>query len=308
MHFTLCIPVQPRNLAPRMSEPSAPKISKWPFFAADLVLVALGAFIFQRGHNPLQPFELAGVIACAVIGAWCFIKPFLHEYDAVVKFAESASLTDTVRQIQGVEQVAQEITSAQNFLQTIQKENEKVAVAAKEIGDRMTQEAKNFAEFMKTTNDAEKSHLRLEVDKLRRAEGDWLQVLVRILDNTFALHHAAVLSGQQNVISQIGQFQFTIRDAARRVGLQAYGAEAGEAFDPQKHHPADGKLPEGPATIEGASAPGYTFQGRVIRPTMVVLAGSKPAEAPAAPAPTETSTATASEQKPAGEDGEPRLL
>jgi molecular chaperone GrpE (heat shock protein) len=292
-----------------MSEPIAPKISKWPFFAADLILLAVGGLIFQRGHNPLQPFELAGVITCAVVGAWCFIKPFTQEYDAVVKFAESGSLTDTVQQIQNVEQIAAEITSAQNFLQTIQKENEKVAVAAKEIGDRMTIEAKNFAEFMKTANDSEKGHLRLEAEKLRRAEGEWVQVVVRMLDNTFALHHAALLTGQQNLITQIGQFQFALRDAARRVGLLAFGAEAGEAFDAQKHHPADGKLPEGPATVEGTSGPGYTFQGRLVRPAMVVLVTPK-TEAPVLEqvAPAETTTTSTQTAEPAAGDQEPRLL
>lgn len=296
-----------------MSEPIAPKISKWPFFAADLVLLAVGGLIFQRGHNPLQPFELAGVITCVVIGAWCFIKPFTQEYDAVVKFAESDSLKDTVSQIQQMEHVAQEITSAQNFLQAIQKDNEKVVVAANEIGDRMTREAKNFAEFMKTANDSEKGHLRLEAEKLRRAEGEWLQVVVRMLDHTFALHHAALLTGQENLINQLGQFQFALRDSARRMGLLAFGAEAGEPFDAQKYHPADGKLPEGPATIAATSAPGYTFQGRLVRPAMVVLATPKtevsPAEAPQeAPVAIETTTTSTAAVETVASDEEPRLL
>lgn len=239
---------------------------------ADLVLLAVAGLIIQRGHYPLEPFELAGVVACGVVGAWCLIQPFLREYEAVVRFAESDSLTSVVEQTHNLEKVAQDIASAQNFLQTAQLENQKATEAARAIGDRMTAEAKQFAEFMKSANDTEKGHLRLEVEKLRRSEGDWLQVVVRMLDHTFAIHHAAVLSGQRGLVEQMTQFQLALRDAARRVGVVAYGAQAGEAFDAQKHHPADGKVPEGPAQVAEATAPGYTFQGRLVRPALVVLA------------------------------------
>ncbi|MCD6049816.1 MAG: hypothetical protein K0Q55_1219 [Verrucomicrobia bacterium] len=293
-----------------MSEASAPKAAKWPFLLADLVLLGLAGLIFQRGHNPLEPFELAGVVACGVIGAWCFIQPFLREYEAVVRFAESNSLTDTVQQIHNVEKVGQEITSALNYLQTAQLESQKAVTAAKEIGDRMTTEATNFAQFMKTVNDTEKSHLRLEVEKLRRSEGDWLQVVVRMLDHTFALQHAAMRSGQRSLIEQLSQFQFALRDAGRRVGLVAYGAEAGEAFDAQKHHPADGKLPEGAATVGETTAPGYTFQGKLVRPALVILATPKVEAAPMAELPTEAVTETVAPAEVAAveTEREPRLL
>lgn len=294
-----------------MSEKSAPKVAKWPFLLADLVLLGLAGVIFQRGHNPLEPFELAGVVACGVVGAWCFIQAFLREYEVVAKFAESDSLTSVVQEIHNVEKVAQDITSAQNFLQAAQLDSLKAVAAAKEIGDRMTVEAKQFAEFMKSANDTEKGHLRLEVEKLRRTEGDWLQVVVRMLDHTFALQHAAVRSGQKSLIDQLSQFQFALRDAARRVGLTAFGAEPGEAFDAQKHHPADGKLPEGPAIVGETTAPGYTYQSRLVRPAMVILATPE-AAAPVVEemtATAETITATAAPTTaPAASDDEQRLL
>lgn len=294
-----------------MSEVSAPKVAKWPFLLADLILLGVAGVIIQRGHYPLDNYELAAVVACTALGAWCFITPFLKEYEAVVKFAESASLSTVVGQIQNVENVAQEITSAQNFLQTIQHDNEKTVAAAKEIGDRMAAEAKSFAEFMQKANDSEKGHLRLEVDKLRRAEGDWIQVVTRMLDHTFALQHAAMRSGQRNLIDQLTQFQFALRDAARRVGLNVFGAEPGEAFDAQKHHPADGKAPEGEATVAETTAPGYTYQGRVVRPAMVTLQTAESAEPAVTETPAEAieepATEAAPEKAPAS-DSEPKLL
>ena len=60
----------------------------------------------------------------------------------------------------------------------------------------MAAEAKAFTEFMQKANDSEKAMLRLETDKLKRAESEWVHVLVRMLDHVYALHIGAMRSGQ----------------------------------------------------------------------------------------------------------------
>src|SRR5207245_9616273 len=90
---------------------------------------------------------------------------------------------------------------------------------ARQIAERMASEAKAFSDFMQKASDAEKGHLRLEVEKLRRSEGEWLQVLVLTLDHVYALLLAGRRSGQQNIIQQLTTFQHACRDVARKVGL-----------------------------------------------------------------------------------------
>jgi hypothetical protein len=85
----------------------------------------------------------------------------------------------------------------------VQEGADKVARTSKEIAERMSAEAKAFMEFMQKANDSEKANLRLEVDKLRRSETDWLQVLVRMLDHVYALHLGAIRSGQPALIAQL---------------------------------------------------------------------------------------------------------
>ena len=70
----------------------------------------------------------------------------------------------------------------------------------------MAAEVREFSEFMQKMNDSEKAALRLEIEKFRRGEGEWLQVLVRILDHVFLLHAAAARSGQPKLAEQIAQF------------------------------------------------------------------------------------------------------
>jgi molecular chaperone GrpE (heat shock protein) len=146
---------------------------------------------------------------------------------------------------------------------------------ARDITDRMSAELREFTAFLQKANDSEKATLRLETEKLRRAEGDWLGVLVHILDHVFALTRAAERSGQQNLIAQHSQFQNACRDASRRVGLSVVLATPGEPFDGQRHQlPEGGEVPAG-ASIGEVLATGFTLQGKLIRPVMVRLQNSE---------------------------------
>jgi len=154
----------------------------------------------------------------------------------------------------------------------VQEHANRAVNSAREISDRITAEARSFAEFMQKANDTEKSALRLEVEKLRRSENQWLQILVHLLDHVYALYQAGVRSGQPNLQAQLGQFQDACRDIARRVGLTPFEAEANEPFDAEKHQVADGQPPAAPeALVAHTLATGYTFQGQLLRHSLVAL-------------------------------------
>jgi hypothetical protein len=128
----------------------------------------------------------------------------------------------------------------------------------------------------------------LEVEKLRRAEGEWLQVQVRVLDHVLALHSAATRSGQPQIIKQLTQFRDACLDATRRIGLLPFGAAPGQPFDTVAHQRLDdaGEV-AADAKIAETLAPGYTYQGQPIRRALVRLEGeSLPKAAMAEAAPT----------------------
>jgi molecular chaperone GrpE (heat shock protein) len=205
-------------------------------------------------------------------GALLGIAPFLLEYDALVKVTEAGSLTTVVSQLNNLEGIAAQVSGATSQWQEVQGAAEKTANAAREIGERMTSEVKAFTEFMQRANDSERTTLRLEVEKLRRAEVDWLQVLVRMLDHVFALYQGALRSGQPALIEQVGNFQNACRDAARRVGLTPFAANEAEPFDAQRHQLVeDGGTPPPDAVVADTVAAGYTLQGRLVRPALVRL-------------------------------------
>jgi molecular chaperone GrpE (heat shock protein) len=266
-----------------MNKVSEWEISKWPFIAANAVLILFAAGVIWESPHPISQAEIYIVAACVVVGALLGCLPFVLEYRAVKKLIEVNAVTGVAEQLHDLKKYSAKISAATEQwvrVQDLTKEHaEKTVSGAREIADRMTAEIREFNEFQIKLNDTEKGALRLEVEKLRRTEGEWLQVVARILDHVFALHTAAVRSNQPEVAAQIGSFQNACRDAARRVGLVPFGADVGEKFDAQKHRAHGVENPPENSVVAELLAPGINLQGRLLRPALVRLQNT---EAPSA--------------------------
>lgn len=247
-------------------------MSKWPFLLGDALLLGLALLLYTQSRRPMSAGELFACILCVAVGAGCGVWPFVLEYRVLAKLMVADQLLTAAGEIGKLEQFADQVRSATGCWQTVQESADKTARSAKEIADRMTAEMKAFSEFIRSASEGEKSALRLEVEKLRRAETDWLQVLVRVFDHTYALHQAALRSGQPTLIEQLGQFQSACRDAARRVGFTPFIAAPAEPFDDQRHQLAKGESkPSTDAAVDETVATGYTYQGKILRPALVRL-------------------------------------
>jgi molecular chaperone GrpE (heat shock protein) len=255
------------------------KVPKWPFFLADALMLGLAYFVNWQGKLPLPLDQIITLAICVALAALLGILPYLLEYRAVIKYGalikliETSSLCSATEKIQDLEGFVAQITSANDHLQTAQAQADKTAGLARDITDRMTAEVRDFTAFMQKANDGEKATLRLEVEKLRRTENDWLNIVVYMLDHVFALNRAAAHSGQEKLIAQLGQFQNTCRDAARRVGLVPVVAAPGDPFDPQRHQLVEGNPPATAGVVAEMIALGFTFQGKLIRPAVVWVEG-----------------------------------
>lgn len=267
-----------------MSNSPAPKSAKWPFLLGDILLVAAATAIVLQGR-PLGPWQAIAVVAAVALGAWILIQPFLKDQDIEGQLEELHRLGDTVKQINKIEDAADRIGRASTNWHGVQTEAGKTLEAVQAISDRMSSEAQQFAQFIQRQNDTEKATLRLETEKLRRSEGEWLQVSMRMLDHVFALFAAAQRSGQQNVIAQIGQFQGMCLDATRRVGLVPFAGQTGEPFNEQAHRTADGNPPAPDSVVMETLAAGFSFQGQLIRPAVVAVGTPEQLAAATAPAP-----------------------
>ena len=262
---------------------------KWPFFLGDAIMLGLAGFIYWQGAAPLPLAEIIAGGVCVVLGALLAVAPFVMDYRALLKTIEISTLGTAMEKIQNLEALSAHIGSATSHWQLAHEDAEKTSAVARQISDQMAAELRDFKEFLQKTNDSEKATLRLEAEKLRRGETDWMQTLVRVMDHIFALHLAAERSGQPQLAGQIGSFQNACRETARKVGLVPFIAGPEDKFDPKRHQTAGGITPEAGVPIAETLATGYTFQGRQLRPALVKVAGA--AHEPQASATTNSATA-----------------
>jgi molecular chaperone GrpE (heat shock protein) len=275
-------------------DPSVPRIPKWPFFIADVCLLAVAGLIVELSPRPLGLWQnclcLLAVAAAGAFSVW----PFLQEYRAAVRLAEADGLANVVDQIRDLTLIRDQVQSATAQWQTAQEHSQQTVLAARQVSENMAREARAFTDFLQKANDTEKAHLRLELEKLKRGEGDWIQIVTRLLDHVFALHQAGVRAGQPGLIDQLTQFQNACRDVVRRVGLVPFTAAPGERFDERIHQAADpqAQVPAGSLVTENL-ATGYTFQAQLLRRALVRL--SPPSESPPESLQTELIPDTAAE-------------
>lgn len=254
------------------------RLPKWPFLAAAAVLLAAAGHIAGRSDAPFATVQLLVWMGAVVLAGIAGVAPYWLEYRALERAVTSDLLTTAVGQLQNLEGVARHVTAATAQWHNIQEQAAATQKAVKEIAERTGAEARGFAESLQRANDTEKQTLRLEVEKSRRIEGDWLQVVVGLLDHVFALHQAAVNSGRADVAQQLDNFQNACRDIARRVGVTQIEARPGEPFDSNIHRlpEADAEAPDD-AYVETVLAPGVGFQGRLLRPAIVLVKTTTPA-------------------------------
>ncbi|MBI5800532.1 MAG: nucleotide exchange factor GrpE [Verrucomicrobia bacterium] len=277
-----------------MSERPETRLARWPSISlvvclASAAVLDYGAWlVVEQSPHPISVWVAISALAAVGAAAWVAIYPFSTDAQNVTKLDELDKLQSAAGQIQNLEKVATQITIATAQWQNVQEHNAKAIESAKQVSEEMSQEALRFADFMQKANDSEKATLRLEVEKLKRAETDWLQVLVRVLDHVYALQRAAKHSGQQTLIEQLAHFQNACRDAARRIGLVAFAPAAGDGFEPGQHQTADGRkdIPDDARVFETV-ATGYTFQGQMLRPALVLI------DAPKAPLPVQPTAVAA---------------
>lgn len=262
-----------------MSESSSPRLSRWPFLVGDLLLLASAAGVAWLAHSGSLEWSarVAALLVGAVgLGAWILVIPFLREHAAAVRLQEQDGLAGTLQQIQQLKNVAAQITAASAQFQSAQDSATRTNAAAGQLLAQMQAERQSFSQFLQQANDQERQAMRLELDKLHRGEQEMLQVMVLVLDHSYALLQAALRSGNQGIIQQLGHFRHACLDAVRRIGLVAVEARPGEEFNPQVHDLVEPKEVAPGTRIGRTMACGYTFRGAGLRRVIVDLAEPPP--------------------------------
>ena len=284
-----------------MSEGKTPRLSRGPFWFADAMLLLTAVTLVVVAGPSIRSWEMLAVVSCVALGGWLAVVPVLREYEASVKLAETDHLAVTFAKLQDLDVLADRIAAATGQWQGVQEKATQTADLARGVVERLARESETFATAVSRTAEGEKQTLKLEVEKLRRSEGDWLQAVGRVMDHVFALHVAAHRSGQPALAEQIERFHAACRDALRRVGFVPVVAAPDEPFDPRRHQVADGSRPPEGAKIHETVAAGFLYQGQLLRPIIVrISGGSEPGSEGLGPAASELAPDDATSTKDAG--------
>lgn len=248
-----------------------PILPLWPFIAVDVLFFGLAFVLLKFGHRPLPWQESGLLVLCGILGAASLLTPILRRTSDEKVSSQTELLAEVAGQLQKLEHLAAHISGATNQWLELQTHTAQAAESAKQVVTRMEVEAKAFKEFMERAHDAERTQLRVEVEKLRRAEGDRLQVVVHVLDHVFALFQAARHSGKPGLVEQIGQFQKACHDAARRIGLVQTMAKEEDVFNAALHQVQANITPTPDALVADTLVAGYTYQGQLLRRPVVAL-------------------------------------
>lgn len=260
------------SLAVVMRQSDEPNLPIWIFVLGDISFIIVAIWLTQVSPAPITALHALMILVAVGAGAWCSIYPFLKAYQRASRVSETDKLKSTVETIEELKNLASSIDLARGDWQSAGAESQKVIDASKEVYDRMAEETKAFHQFLQDSQATEIRNLKLETDKLRKADQTWVELTVHLLDHIYAISTAAERSGQDNLSAQHVQFRAACYDIVRRVGLVPFGVEPGEIFDPRKHqikNPED-KVGAG-AKVEGTIATGYTYQGQLLRRSMVAL-------------------------------------
>jgi molecular chaperone GrpE (heat shock protein) len=254
-----------------MTENPAPRPPFVPFVIVDVLFLVMAGFILALSHRPLLWWEASLMVVCGAAAAWSLTAPLLRQDRHQQIHAQSSRLADVTAELQKLEQLAAHIHAATVQWNSFETHAAQSLDSAKQLSQSLASESRAFSEMLLKASDNEKAHLRLEVEKMRRNEGEWLQTLTRILDHIFALFQAAQRSGQRGLIEQISLFQDACRDAARRLGLTVTMPRAGDLFDARLHQLADNAAAPDQALVVEILATGFSYQGALVRRALVSL-------------------------------------
>ena len=208
-----------------------------------------------------------------VIGGAVALFPFWRAYRNELKFAELEAVEETVRRIEGLSTVADRVERAESSWLEAKNSSETIAKNLNETTTALYEESKAIREFAHQQNDQQKANLRLEVQKLKQWETEWVQAGTIALDHTAALHAAILQLEDAQATRKLNKFQNSIHEIMRRVGLVGFAPRPGAPFDPdanrahnQSETPAEG------SRILDVVAMGIRYQGRLVRPAIVNVA------------------------------------
>lgn len=247
-----------------------PSLNPLPFLIVDFTLLATALLLVNASARPLSLGSAALVTICVGAGGLIALYPYAQGFRARQRLQEIDNVGDTLDRLDSLNTIVERVERVGAQWRNAQETNEAVSKQCNDAAALLFEESKTIREFAQKQNDQQKANLRLEIQKLRQGEAEWIQAATLMLDHTAALHGAISDSGDETAIRRLDKFQNSAHEIMRRVGLVGFAPRPGAPFDPDANKVADrADTPPDGSRIKAVVAMGIRYQGRVLRPALV---------------------------------------
>src|SRR5213596_1376653 len=123
-----------------MTNRPPPTLAKWPFVLADLLIVALLAWVVRPMLPPTSTMGYVTIIFVVIAwmgGAYVCIWPWLEEFKAQTRQLENETLASAMEQLQRLEEVGARVQTASASWQSVQDASNRVVMSAREIEEKI---------------------------------------------------------------------------------------------------------------------------------------------------------------------------
>src|SRR5262245_57817655 len=88
------------------------KVAKWPFLLADALLLGAAGMVLYRAPAPFVWWQIVACTGAVAMAGFFGVLPFIIEYRACSRMAETDILAQSMGQLQNIEALSRQVTSA----------------------------------------------------------------------------------------------------------------------------------------------------------------------------------------------------
>ncbi|PTY08484.1 hypothetical protein DB347_02565 [Opitutaceae bacterium EW11] len=199
------------------SPDEAPKLTPWPFLAADVILLGAAYLIGSQHSSPLNGTPLIVVGSLVFAGALVAVLPFLINHTRRQELALAERQQEIAALAQTTSASAEQLSIAVASLHGISESASKAAKLAEQLPVKMQEKVHEFKERLNEVALTENEALSQEVNTLRSAETERIETVlttVRKLSSEFARLEAASRKNVTELSEMLTKFTASAQQAA----------------------------------------------------------------------------------------------
>lgn len=276
-----------------LTEDEAPKLSKLPFIAADVALLAAAFAIAYRGGDPLGTGAIIAICACVIVGAGILVIPFMIDYAR----RADAAIADRQNQIAALARVtsdsAEQLGIVAAGLNGISESSKHSLSSLEQLPSQLKTRVEEAVRQLSAAAQSAQTSVKDDIARLEKASKELSSVAAKASES---LHAAAKSASAKDDALAVSETKLSESLARVTKEIDSFVASATKAAEATAKAAAKAE-----ASAKSKSAPKETPPA----PKEAVTPPPAPVDEPPAPQPVATAEAAPAAPEPAPAVAEP---